>query len=101
MNTLTLIIEKTTIIFIMSKIEDYQKELLETTDWEAYLMAESNLPGPRGNIELGKAVAMCGSEQQFLALIKWTADIAPENTPQSFLSFLRNNRIGKADCERG
>ena len=58
----------------MSKIEDYQKILLQPADWEAYLMAESNLPGPRGNIELGKAVACCGTEKQFLALIKWTAE---------------------------
>ena len=79
----------------MSKIEDYQKELSETTDWETYLMAESNLPGPRGNIELGKAVAFCGTENQFKALIKWTADIAPENTPQSFLSFCGTIGLGK------
>lgn len=79
----------------MSKIEDYQKLLPETADWEAYLMAESNLPGPRGNIELGKAVAFCGTENQFLALIKWSADIAPENTPQSFLAFCGTIGLGK------
>jgi hypothetical protein len=68
---------------------------MKTADWEAYLKAESNLPGPRGNIELGKAVARCGSEQQILALIRWTAEMAPENTPQSYLSFCGTLGLGK------
>ena len=68
---------------------------METDDWESYLMAESNLPGPRGNIELGKAAAICGTEDQFLKLIRWTADIAPENTPESFLSFCGTIGLGK------
>ena len=34
-------------------------------DWEPYLLAHANLPGPRGNLELAAAVADAGGEAQF------------------------------------
>lgn len=79
----------------MSKIDDYQIMLNETTDWQTVLMAESNLPGPRGNLELAQAVAICGTEQQFLSFLDQTPQLAPENTPQSFLAFCGTLGLGK------
>jgi hypothetical protein len=39
----------------MSKIDDYRLVLRGHTDWDPYLLEHSGLPGPRGNIELGRA----------------------------------------------
>lgn len=43
----------------MSRIDEYRAELrsLPASQWVDYLTAHSGLPGPRGNIELAKAVA--------------------------------------------
>lgn len=43
----------------MSRIDDYRAELraLPTSHWAVYLTVHSGLPGPRGNIELAKALA--------------------------------------------
>jgi hypothetical protein len=43
----------------MGRVKDYRVELagLERSAWAAYLTERSGLPGPRGNIELGQAVA--------------------------------------------
>lgn len=74
----------------MSKIDDYLKELNRFTDQEeltAYLLANSNLPGPRGNLELAAAAAQTIPAP---ILIEWTtlsAEQAPVNTAEEFLSF--------------
>lgn len=55
----------------MSKVEEYAAELdaLECAAWPAYLSEHSGLPGPRGNIELARAVADAGDLATFDALI--------------------------------
>jgi hypothetical protein len=42
----------------VSRVEEYRAQLRarEATDWPGFLTAHSGLPGPRGNIELGRAV---------------------------------------------
>ncbi len=42
---------------MMTKIDAYRAELRRIADWEAFLRAESRLPGPRSNLELAQAVA--------------------------------------------
>jgi hypothetical protein len=49
----------------VSRADEYRRELREAPDWEAYLRAHSNLPGPRGNLELLGAAADVGSLAQF------------------------------------
>jgi hypothetical protein len=73
----------------MSSIETYRAALaaLSAADWEPYLLAHSNLPGPRGNLELAQAVADEGTEAQFRRWASLGSDVAPENTPQCFLTF--------------
>lgn len=73
----------------MSAIEAYRAALaaLPAADWEPYLLAHSNLPGPRGNLELAQAVADVGAEAQFRRWASLGSDVAPENTPQCFLTF--------------
>ncbi|MCL3862296.1 HEAT repeat domain-containing protein [Actinotalea sp. K2] len=43
----------------MNRVEQYRRSLrrLPSTGWPAYLSEHSGLPGPRGNIELAKALA--------------------------------------------
>lgn len=36
----------------MSKADDYRRKLQTLDSWDAYLLQESGLPGPRGNLEL-------------------------------------------------
>ncbi len=73
----------------MTSIAAYRAALhdLPAADWEPYLLAHSNLPGPRGNLELAEAVADEGTEAQFRRLAGLGPDVAPENTPGCFLAF--------------
>ena len=43
----------------MSRVDDYRTELraLSHTEWAGFLTEHSGLPGPRGNLELARAVA--------------------------------------------
>jgi hypothetical protein len=41
----------------MTKADQYREALKTCADWNTYLMQESGLPGPRGNLELARAAA--------------------------------------------
>ena len=77
------------------KLEAYKDILKNLDDVESYLLQESGLPGPRGNIELGKALAEVGDETLFKKLLKYTPDIAPVDSPQEFLAFCGTIGMGK------
>jgi len=46
----------------MSKRDQYREKLRTLEDWDAYLMKESGLPGPRGNLELAQAADQDGAQ---------------------------------------
>ena len=73
----------------MTSITTYRAALvaLPAADWEPYLLAHANLPGPRGNLELAQATADEGTEAQFRRWAGLGPDVAPENTPACFLAF--------------
>jgi hypothetical protein len=71
----------------MTRTADYRTTLKGLTDWESFLLANSGLPGPRGNIELAQAVAEEGTEEQFRRWIALRPDQAPVNSPEEFLAF--------------
>lgn len=71
----------------MSKVEIYRQKLKQLKDWEPFLLKESGLPGPRGNIELGQAVAEEGDEALFERFLSFGPDKAPTNSPEEFLAF--------------
>jgi hypothetical protein len=71
----------------MSKIEFYKKSLDSVEDIDNYLLKESGLPGPRGNIELAQAVADWGDEALFVHLLSFSPGVAPVNSPHEFLAF--------------
>ena len=79
----------------MGKIEDYRSILGKVGDLDAYLLKESGLPGPRGNIELAQAVADVGDEALFRRLLLNTPDMAPANDPHEFLAFCGAVGLGK------
>jgi hypothetical protein len=79
----------------MNKIEEYRQNLQESSDWFAYLKENSNLPGPRGNLELAYAAAQEGDEAFFIACLEHTPEQAPENTPECFLAFCGTLGLGK------
>ncbi len=83
----------------MTKIDDYRKKLRTLADWDAYLLQESGLPGPRGNIELAQAVADEGDLQLFQRYLTYTADQAPVNSPYEFLSFCGAVGLGRLLAE--
>lgn len=79
-----------------TKRELYRAHLaaLPAQQWEAYLLAESGLPGPRGNLELAQAYADMASRELSLALLVWTAARAPTNDPHEFLAFCGTLGLG-------
>jgi hypothetical protein len=77
------------------KIDEYRQALRTSKDWERYLLEHSGLPGPRGNIELGQAVADEGDKALFLRYIALDANAAPANTSREFLSFCGTLGFGR------
>jgi len=74
----------------MSKIDECLKDLGQITDKKElrdYLLAHSNLPGPRGNLELAAAAAQAVDAPQLIEWTLLTADEAPVNTAEEFLTF--------------
>jgi hypothetical protein len=83
----------------MSRIEFYKEDLSKTKDWKNYLLSNSNLPGPRGNLELMQAFVEVGSEKDFIPLLDFTPDKAPVNSPEEFLAFCGTVGLGKLISE--
>lgn len=71
----------------MSKVEKYRRILQELESWDSFLLQESNLPGPRANLELAFAVAMEGNDSRFLRYASLDAVSAPTNSKEEFLAF--------------
>ncbi|MBN1371100.1 MAG: HEAT repeat domain-containing protein [Anaerolineaceae bacterium] len=83
----------------MSKAQAYRAQLNALKDWDTFLLQESGLPGPRGNIELGQAVADEGNLEIFQHLLTFTAEEAPVNTPEEFLAFCGILGLGRLLAE--
>lgn len=83
----------------MSKVQEYREALRELGDWDWFLLRESGLPGPRGNIELGRAVAEEGDEELFRRYLDYDEEKAPTNLPQEFLAFCGVLGLGRLLAE--
>lgn len=68
----------------MSRVDEYRGKLRTLRDWDAYLLKESGLPGPRANLELAQAAADEGDLPLFRRYIAHSPDEAPVNSPQVF-----------------
>ena len=83
----------------MDKITAYRAALREITDWEPYLRANSNLPGPRGNLELVFAAAEEAAPVMIERLLANDPLRAPENTPEAFLAVCGTVALGRLLAE--
>ena len=83
----------------MGKTEDYREILSKLEDWDAYLRAESNLPGPRGNLELAHAAADLGDRKRFEHFLTFEPQRAPVNTPDEFITFCGVEGLGRLIAE--
>ena len=68
----------------MTKIDDYRHTIKGLDDWVPFLLKESGLPGPRGNLELAHAVAETGTQKHFEHFLTFDGK---ENTPEVFVQF--------------
>jgi len=83
----------------MKKVEMYIEKLKNMEDWDAYLMQESGLSGPRANLELIQAAAETGDEAKFLHLLSFAPETAPVNSPQEFLAMCGTVGLGRLAAE--
>lgn len=83
----------------MTKADTYRASLRALHDWDAYLLQESGLPGPRGNIELAQVVADEGDRALFDRYLAYSADRAPVNSPYEFLAFCGTVGLGRLLAE--
>lgn len=83
----------------MKKLDLYRKQLQNMPEWDEFLLAESGLPGPRGNIELARAVAVEGDATLFSRYRKYTPEQAPVNSPEEFLVFCGVLGLGPLLCQ--
>ncbi len=68
------------------KKDEYRKKVRGLSNWDEFLMKESGLPGPRGNLELVQAVADEGDRALFERLAAISPEQALTNTPGEFLA---------------
>ena len=83
----------------MNKTETYRQTLASLPDWEPYLLQESGLPGPRGNLELAQVVADEGDRALFEHFLAYTPQVAPTNDPHEFLAFCGVVGLGRLLAE--
>jgi hypothetical protein len=83
----------------VTKADGYRNTLSELEDWDAFLLEESGLPGPRGNLELAQVVADEGHPALFGRYLAYDADQAPTNSPYEFLAFCGVVGLGRLLAE--
>jgi len=83
----------------VTKANEYRTQLHALNNWDSYLLKESGLPGPRGNIELAQVVADEGDLQLFQRYITYTTNKAPTNSPYEFLAFCGIVGLGRLLAE--
>lgn len=83
----------------MGKGDEYRKFLKTVTDWDHYLLDESCLPGPRGNLELANAVAEEGDIDLFRRYLNYGADDAPYGSALEFLPMCAVIGLGRILAE--
>lgn len=83
----------------MSKVDEYRETLKKLEDWDDYLRAESNLPGPRGNLELAHAAADLEDRERIEHFLTFDSQCAPVNTPDEFLAFCGVEGLGRLIAE--
>jgi hypothetical protein len=84
---------------MMKKMDMYREKLGTLDDWDDYLLQESGLPGPRGNLELAGVVAQEGDQALFNYYLTYDEEVAPTNDPHEFLAFCGILGLGRLVAE--
>jgi hypothetical protein len=79
----------------LDKVSEYREKLRNLNEWDDFLLQNSGLPGPRGNLELARAVVEEGDEVLFNRYLAFGPEAAPTNTPEEFLAFCGAYGLGK------
>jgi hypothetical protein len=87
------------VVMNFMKTEVYRQMLRTLTDWDKFLLKESGLPGPRGNLELMQAVADEGTLDLFQRYLTYTPDRASTNSPEGFLAMCGVVGLGRLLAE--
>jgi hypothetical protein len=83
----------------LPKTAHYRERLSAVDDWDSFLLENSGLPGPRGNIELVQAVAEEGDGKLFRRYLTYDSTRAPTNSPEEFLAFCGVLGLGRLCAE--
>jgi hypothetical protein len=83
----------------VSKRAGYREALRRVDDWDAFIQAESGLPGPRANLELVQAVADEGDEARFRRWLAVDAGQASTNHPGVILPVCGAVGLGRLAAE--
>jgi hypothetical protein len=71
----------------MNKVEEYSVLLKKLEDWIPFLKENSNLPGPRGNLELANAAAHTSTYHQMELMLAEDSPNVVENSSEVFVVF--------------
>ncbi|MHB8870498.1 MAG: HEAT repeat domain-containing protein [Thermoleophilia bacterium] len=82
-----------------TKTDEYRAQLRFLDEWDAFLLKESGLPGPRGNIELAQVVVDEGTPELFHRYLTFAAAEAPTKSPYEFLAFCGVVGLGRLLAE--
>jgi hypothetical protein len=83
----------------VANVTDYRAALRQMPDWDAFLLRESRLPGPRANLELVQVVADEGDASQFRRWLAIGVDQAPANSQAEFLPLCGAVGLGRLAAE--
>jgi hypothetical protein len=79
----------------MQKVIEYRKALLEQSDQEKYLLANSSLPSPRANLELLYAFVEIADLKTVLNYLNKLYSSPPVNVPEEFVQCCAVSALGK------
>jgi len=77
----------------------YCDKLRNMIDWDDFLLENSGLPGPRGNLELMMAVVQEGDKELFDRYLAYSEPLAPRNSPGEFLAMCGTVGYGRLIAE--
>jgi hypothetical protein len=83
----------------MGSREAYAKQLGGLRKWRSYLVKNSGLPGPRGNIELAQAVADLGTLELFQQYLDLDDSPTASESEKEYLAFCGVLGLGKLAAE--
>jgi hypothetical protein len=79
----------------MGSVESYRHALSELGDIEPFLLSHSNLPGPRGNLELATAASDAATAEQIWRWANLAPEAAPNDAAEGFLAFCGVLALGR------